>query len=210
MDERVCVRACLALTVVTDKRSVYLGTSSNWAFARQILTLAHDHLYQSPPTTGVLVFDGCIYNLGWDGCRTSGLRAPPLMPAMDYALHLVNIVQFHCGGLLHLLDQEIFMTNFHQFYANKSVLVHDQELWYTHFLLLLAFGKAFSSRKNVSNLPPGVEFFVTALQRLPDTVYLLRDPVSACEILCCIALYLQCIDYRLMAHVYVRSIVSHA
>lgn len=124
---------------------------------------------------------------------------------MDYALHLVGIVQFHCGAFLHLLDHGVFMNNLQQFYANKSIPLPDQELWYTHFLLILAFGKAFTARRSESNLPPGAEFFVSALQRLPDTLYLLRDPVSASEVLCCIALYLQCIDYRLMAHVYVRA-----
>ena len=166
--------------------------------------MAHEYLYDSPPPTHVLVFDGCTYELGWDGLRSTSPPDSPAMPTLDYATHLVNIVKFHCGQMFHLFDEVVFMSNLKHYYATQSDGIAGRELWYVHFLLILAFGKAFTARKGQSSEPPGADFFVTALRLLPDTVFLLRDPVSASEVLCCVALYLQCIDFRLMAHSYVR------
>ncbi|KAI8934829.1 hypothetical protein NX059_008510 [Plenodomus lindquistii] len=182
-------------------RAFYLGTSSNWSFHGQILNLVHEHIHKSPLPGADLLFDGCAYNLLWDGSRTVPDSTAPIIPSIDYAIFLINAVKFHCAQLVHLFDEDEFMANLHAFYSNSESGAWEKTMWYIHFLLIIAFGKTFVQHKHRAPRPPGAEFFVLALQLLPDTSRLCREPVTAVEILCCVSLYLQALDSRNAAHV---------
>jgi proline utilization trans-activator len=182
-------------------RLVYLGTSSNWSFHGQILNLVHLHIRKSPLPGADLLFDGSAYDLPWDGSRSVPDSSTPIIPSIDYAIFLINAVKFHCAQLVHLFDEEEFTANLHAFYSNSETGGWKESLWYIHFLLVIAFGKTFVQHKHHAPRPPGADFFVQALQLLPDTNRLCREPVTAVEILCCISLYLQALDSRSAAHV---------
>ncbi|KNG45003.1 fungal specific transcription factor domain-containing protein [Stemphylium lycopersici] len=182
-------------------RTFYLGTSSNWSFHGQILNLVHEHIHKSPLPSADLLFDGSAYELPWDGTRSLPDSSAPIIPSIDYAIFLINAIKFHCAQLVHLFDEDEFMANLHAFYSNSENGAWKESLWYIHFLLILAFGKTFIQGKNRALRPPGADFFIQALQLLPDTNRLCREPVTAIEILCCIALYLQALDSRNAAHV---------
>ncbi|KAJ4369216.1 hypothetical protein N0V83_006301 [Neocucurbitaria cava] len=182
-------------------RAYYLGTSSNWSFHGQILNLVHEHIHKSPLPGADLLFDGSAYDLPWDGTRSLPDCSTPIIPSIDYAIFLINAVKFHCAQLVHLFDEDEFTANLHAFYSNSENGAWKESLWYIHFLLIIAFGKTFVQHKHHAPRPPGADFFVQALQLLPDTNRLCREPVTAVEILCCIALYLQALDSRNAAHV---------
>jgi proline utilization trans-activator len=180
---------------------VYLGTSSNWSFHGQVLNLVHQHIRKSPLPGADLLFDGSAYDLPWDGSRNLPDSNTPIIPSTDYAIFLINAVKFHCAQLVHLFDEDEFMANLHAFYSNSEKGAWRESLWYIHFLLIIAFGKTFVQHKHHAPRPPGADFFVHAIQLLPDTNRLCREPVTAVEILCCISLYLQALDSRNAAHV---------
>ncbi|KAB8076106.1 hypothetical protein BDV29DRAFT_200469 [Aspergillus leporis] len=191
-------------------RIFYLGTSSNWSFARKILSMTHEHLYNSPLPTGSLYFDGSAYDLGWDGTRTTVTPDIPMAPPLDFSIYLINAVKFHAGQLFHLFDEETFMGGLYAFYENPEQQIATSGLWYIHYLLILAFGKAFVVQRNHGSRPSGCDFFTKALQLLPDPTHLSREPIIATEILCCIALYLQSLDFRNTAHNYIGQAVRIA
>lgn len=191
-------------------RIFYLGTSSNWSFARKILSMTHEHLYNSLLPTQSLYFDGSAYDLGWDGTRTTASQDMPMAPPLDFSIYLINAVKFHAGQLFHLFDEETFMGGLYAFYESPEHQMAHSGLWYIHYLLILAFGKAFVVQRNQGSRPAGCEFFTRALQLLPDAMHLSRDPVVATEILCCIALYLQSLDFRNSAHNYIGQAVRIA
>jgi hypothetical protein len=184
--------------------AVYLGTSSNWSFTRRVLSLAHQHLYHDALPTEALLFDETTYQLGWDGLRTTPGPDVPVVPTRDHTMYLINAVQFRCGQLYHLFEETDFMSSLQRFYSGEAEQMTNS-LWYIHFLLILAFGKGFVQPKAQGKKPPGVGYFIRALQLLPDPSALYRDPMLGTEILCCIALYYQCVDYRTSAHNYVRD-----
>ncbi|RGP73191.1 positive activator of transcription [Fusarium longipes] len=182
-------------------REFYLGTSSNWSFTRRVLSLTHEYIHQSPIAADNLLFDGLAYDLGWDGCRIAPAPEPPIMPSLDHALFLINTVKFHCGQLFHLFDEETFMTYLHEFYNDPTSHMAAADLRYIHLLLILAFGKAFAENNNYqSKRPPGADYFVTALRLLPSIHILVYEPLISTEILCCIALYFESLDYRHSSH----------
>lgn len=167
------------------------------------MSLTHEHIYQEALPTGALLFDGATYDLGWDGLRTAHNADTPSVPTFDHAIYLINTVKFRCGQLYHLFDETDFMRNLHEFYSEPKPAGRGG-LWYIHFLLILAFGKGFVKHKQQGTKPAGAEFFVTALQLLPDVSVLHQEPIESTEILCCVALYLQALDCRSSAHNYVR------
>lgn len=184
----------------------YLGTSSNWSFTRRILSITHERIFQAPLPTNNLGFDCMIYELDWGGSRATPGPASPILPSLDFALYLINAVKFHCCQIFHLFDEDAFMSCLLSFYDSPSQQPQpSEELWYVHFLLILAFGKAFTTKKSQGNRPPGEAYFSKALHLLPNMMMLWTLPIEAVEVLCCIALYMQCIDSRCIAHNYVRS-----
>lgn len=191
-------------TSSSNKPIVYLGTSSNWSFTRRILSLTHEHIYHEPLPTGALLFDGSTYDLGWDGLRGTQKPDNVSVPTYDHAMYLINTVKFRCGQLYHLFDEAEFMGGLAEFYAQPQPNATNS-LWYIHFLLMLAFAKGFVQHKLQGNRPPGADFFVKALELLPDISVLHQEPIESCEILCCVALYLHAVDCRSSAHVYVRT-----
>ena len=197
-------------TFVTSDAGItlYMGTSSDWSFTRRILSMAHEHLYgtQLPPHD--LIFEGNAYDLEWTGSRRGPAPKPPVLPTLDYAIFLINAVKFHCGQVFHLFDEDLFMRRLYAFYGQPATAPTDDEgeLWYVHLLLVLAFGKAFTCKTAQGRRPAGSAFFCKALYDMPDVSSLWPRPVEATEVLCCIALYLQCIDYRQAAYNYVSRV----
>ncbi|KAI0490064.1 hypothetical protein F4859DRAFT_501670 [Xylaria cf. heliscus] len=182
----------------------YLGTSSNWSFTRRILSMTHERLSQAPLPTDALGFDCMIYELDWGGSRATPGPVSPVLPSLDYCIYLINAVKFHCCQVFHLFDEEAFMPSLYTFYDNPSQQPQSsEELWYVHFLLILAFGKAFTTKKSQGKRPPGEAYFSKALHLLPNMVMLWTRPIEATEVLCCIALYFQCMDSRKVAHNYI-------
>ncbi|KAM0794849.1 Zn(II)2Cys6 transcription factor [Usnea florida] len=177
----------------------YLGTTSNWSFGRRILSNAHERVYGTPLPAASLLFEGHTYDLGWDGRRASAEFDDTTLPTSDFALFLINAVKFHCGQLFHLFDEQDFMRNFSN-YHDRGHRDDCSDLWHIHYLLVLALGKAFVVRVGQDRRPPGADLYVQAMKLLPDTTYLCKDPIPSMEILCCAALYLQCLDMRSTAY----------
>jgi hypothetical protein len=165
--------------------------------------MTHEALYKSPLPPDSLLFEGSTYDLGWDGSRISVDPTPLIVPTLDHSIYLINAVKFHAGQLFHLFDEGTFMDGLYAFYENPQQETTTPSLWYIHYLVVIAFGKALSVNWNRGGRPPGCEFFTKALQLLPDSTLLSRDAVNATEILCCIALYLQSLDFRNSAHNFV-------
>lgn len=194
---------------------VYLGTTSNWSFTGKLLQMAYEYLHQAPLPPSMVLFDGSAYDLGWNsregllgsssGSDSSKDNPPLALPSLDYSEYLINAVKFHCGQIFHLFDDNDFHQRLQQFYAehDRNIAREKAGLWYIHFLLILAFGKIFVMKKPVGKRPCGAEFFLKAMQILPPAHILCHDPVVATEMLCCIALYLQSVDHRNAAHLFV-------
>lgn len=182
-----------------------LGESSTWSFSRRVFALACDLFPHSESPVVPLNEQGSIYNLNWDIVTPTDLGLHSL-PSVDYAVYLINAVNFHIGQTFHIFNTDLFMQQVHRFYDNRAHVTGEVDrLWYVQFLLALAFGKALVIHDKVDQSPPGSEFFVKAMSLLPDFPYLYRDSLLAVEILCSISLYLQSIDQRNMAYIYVCS-----
>lgn len=177
-----------------------LGSSSNWSFGRRALALVYNRVHGCPLPDADLHFDGATYDLGWDGRRTTSTPKQPALPTVDHALFLINTVKFHCGQLFHIFDNDIFMHHFGTYHDSSRGKDHCPELWYIHYLIVLAIGKSLVGRLPRTRKPSGADLFVHAMQLLPDQTFLWTDALQSTEVLCCAALYLQCLDHRIVAY----------
>ncbi|KAL3492140.1 hypothetical protein BJX62DRAFT_250888 [Aspergillus germanicus] len=186
-------------------KPVFMGTSSTWAFGRRVLGMTHERLTGTSlvPNPDELLFDDHVYKLKWNGDKANASDNPfdvSNLPTADFARYLINSVKFHCGQLFFLFEEDRFMTKFATFYQNPGAEARASPLWFCHYLLLLAFGKSFVVQSARSKTPPGAEHFVQAMQCMPDFSFYKGDPVESIQILCCAALYLQCIHSRAPAY----------
>jgi hypothetical protein len=162
--------------------------------------MAHERVSGNALPVNNLLFEGATYDLGWDGRRNAAETEDPVLPTADFAMYLINAVKFHCGQLYHLYDEHSFMYHLGKFYEDPDGPREYPLLWYIHYLLILAFGKAVIIRTTWDRRPSGADFFVHAMKILPDISFLYSDPIESIEILCCAALYLQCLDHRSVAY----------
>ena len=152
---------------------VFMGTSSTWSFARRVLDMTHLKLTGSTlfPDRDNLLFDDQVYDIKWDGNKSSIPHSSfdiSNLPTPDFANFMISSVKFHCGQLFYLFDDEHFMTQFAKFQRDPVEESRRSPLWFCHYLLVLAFGKFFVIQSSESQRPAGAEYFVQAMQCMPD------------------------------------------
>ncbi|EON70068.1 hypothetical protein W97_09334 [Coniosporium apollinis CBS 100218] len=188
----------------------YLGHSSTWSFSRQVLHMAHQSPHSSHSFEPSMHVEGEVYRVDAGNSPTFSSADTAGIPSADIALYHLQNVKFRTRPLYHLFDEADFTFNLHHFYESPLAFAQARPLWYIHYLLIMAFGKAFIAQPQAANGLAGLTLFERALRLLPDVTYLVRDRVESTEILCCIALYLESIDHRSAAHVYIGQAVRLA
>lgn len=175
--------------------------------------MVHESLFGLAPPPGRLLFEGQAYDIDWHGASLASMTdndATIVLPTTDFALFLINTVKFRCGQLFHLFDEESFMQSFSKFHSDERSKQSVGALWYAHYLLILALGKALVVIFTKGTKPPGSDLFVEGMRMLPDVGLTTSEPIQSMEILCCAALYLQCLDKRKAAYNQVSFVViSH-
>lgn len=183
----------------------YMGHSSTWSFSRQVIQLVYSRLHASSSPTTFSGLDGDTYHVSppespsvTDPWSFAGL------PSLDLSLFYLQTVKFRTYPLFHLYDEAEFTHRLRGFYQAPRAYAQANRIWYAHYLVLMAFGKTLASPNIPERGPAGADMFARALQVLPDMTQLCCDSVEATEVFCCVALYLQSIDHRSAAYVYVR------
>lgn len=174
----------------------YMGPTSSWAFCRRVLAIIGDQMPK--PKYPVSPWDLETINLDWNPI---GLKEAPdvdNVPSKDYAMFLAYTVKYHLGSLYDIIDHDAFHQHLHEFYDSPAEVAKDHRYWFAQFLLVLAFGEAFSKSES-NEAVPGLSFASRALSLIPNLVPIDKSSLRAVEALCLAALYLQAVDLRLMA-----------
>lgn len=183
-------------------RPGYFGESSTWSFSLRTLKALKDCI-ETPAAPDIPIREeNRAYGLSWD--RSSvGRDIFQILPSQDHSSYLVGTVKFRVGRMFHIFDEDDFLEHQSRFYRESDATVADSRLWFIQFLLILAFGKAFTEDRHEDTSLPGSRLFVHAMESLPDIPGMLEDRLRAVEIFCAIALYLQAADMRNSACLYV-------
>lgn len=185
---------------------MFLGHTSTWSFCRRAFTLLEDAAGSPDSMRAPLNLDGAAFRLRWQpkGSVDGGdlLKLPPV----DHAFLLYNTVKFRLGELFGIVDEANFLRLFDEFHRNPLETAQSNVLWFVEYLMILAFGMAFTSASTQAvSAPPGCELAGRGLSLLPDVAFLQdeRPALLAIEVLWLIALYFQSIDMRSPAYQYV-------
>lgn len=178
----------------------YLGTSSNWSFCHQLLYKSYRNPNFAPQAEPALYWEGTVYAV--DAGRPA-LAAEDFvgLPSLELAIFYVQTVKFRTYPLYYLFDEDSFCSNLRNFYAGMIEYAQQHRAWFAHYLVIMAFGKTFNTRTN--SVTAGLTLFNRGLRILPDITILCHEPMVSTELLCSIALYLQSVDFRGAAHLYV-------
>ncbi|KAH8788152.1 hypothetical protein F5883DRAFT_478816 [Diaporthe sp. PMI_573] len=183
----------------------YLGHSSAYAFTQQVLQVLQQPSLSNPSPEFFPSFDGSAYKAELHAILP--LVKPDIsgLPSKGIALHYLQCVKFRTQPLFYLFDELDFNSHLNAFYKDAVAYSSANPVWYIHYLVLMAFGKALDPHERLEGpwrfqVP---QYFQRALSLMPDMTYLADEPLETPEMLCCIALYLQCIDHRRAAISYI-------
>ena len=183
----------------------YLGNSSTWSFSHWVFNTIKNHLGTSNFPEVQISFDANAYDVQWGSPQIPVLPNKDDLPSLDHALYLSNTVKFRICQMFDLFDEAEFMKELHEFYTEPSEKLRCSKMWCIKYFLIVAFGKAFLERSTKPTSPPGSTYFIQAMNLLPNSEDLYREPIIAIEILCMVSLYLQSSDMRRSAYSYVRK-----
>ncbi|OJJ42134.1 hypothetical protein ASPZODRAFT_105758 [Penicilliopsis zonata CBS 506.65] len=206
----------LPTTVIKDAASkkrnwLWLAPTSPWSFVARLAVMMSEKLNLASPETLNLHLDGDIYPLDWSNLRNTRdcLDTIPL-PSVDQAIHAFNTVKFYLNQIYRLLNAD-FAAQIQHFYERRAAgeSAHSR-MWLIQLLLVLAFGKVFSSRTKTEGGPPGSKLFLCAMSLMPNHTFTCRDSLAVIENLALISLYLYSIDHREGAHSYIGQAIRIA
>lgn len=174
------------------------------------MSMIRQYLDQHESPEVPLNTDGAAFAIEFPNMKQFGTPIPKdNLPPLDYALYLINTVKFHISQTYHLFQEDVFLKGLFALYTDGPQPLNAQNrLWYVQYFIVIAFGKALLSRTPSRANPSGCEYFVRALELFPDANGLYQDPILAVEICCSLALYLQSVDHRNSAYVYVSGLAD--
>ncbi|RAL11793.1 Zn(II)2Cys6 transcription factor [Aspergillus homomorphus CBS 101889] len=196
----------------TTKRNwLWLAPTSPWSFVARLAVMMSGKLNMDSHRTLKFHIDGDIYPLDWRSqVPTEESLDPGTLPSLDHAIYSINNVKFHLGQVYRFLPDD-FCAQVQDFYASRGAYGATQScMWFIRFLLLLAFGKAFSSRTRSHGTPPGAKMFLRAMSLMPNHTSTGNDSLDVIENLALAALYLYAIDHREGAHSHVGQAIRLA
>ncbi|RDW61368.1 hypothetical protein BP5796_11260 [Coleophoma crateriformis] len=179
------------------------GHSSSWSFSRRIRTMITDSL-GGPAIHDLNPIRDGAYGIPWQQnmIDLSGVD----LPSEDYADYLTRTVILTLSPLYTLLDQKAFLDQLHQFYdQNRRGNMPKTGLWHIQMLIIFAFGTSILSREAGPLGPTGALYFSKAMEAMPDCHRLCVEPLISIEILCMISLFMQAMDMRFAAQLYIRQ-----
>ncbi|KAF5651872.1 transcription activator [Fusarium sp. NRRL 25303] len=185
-------------------RKRFLGPSSTWAYSHHVMGMIREYVGHEFSPEVPLNHDGVAFNIELPSMKQTDLAVNiEGLPSLDYALYLTNTVKFHIVQTYHLFDEQKFMPALHSLYNDGPPLVTaGNRMWYIQYFLIMALGKGLLTRGMSKAGSPGNEYFMKAMELFPDTYGLYIDPVLSIEVCCGLALYLQAVDHRNSAYVY--------
>ncbi|CAG8273724.1 unnamed protein product [Penicillium salamii] len=196
----------------TTKRNwLWLAPTSPWSFVARLAVMMSEKPELEGQATLRFNLDGDIYPLDWGNEKVNpdSLISIPL-PSVDQALHAFNAVHFYLGQIYRLFDED-FGAQIQHFYKRRAAgEMAYSRMWFIQLLLILAFGKAFSSRTRTDESPPGSKIFVHAMSLMPNQTFTGKDSLTVIETLALTSLYLYAIDHREGAHSHIGQAIRLA
>ncbi|KAL7908500.1 fungal-specific transcription factor domain-containing protein [Trichoderma velutinum] len=117
-------------------------------------------------------------------------------PSLAEAHLLLDKVLNSLGSLQHLFEPRSFADRLSLAYEGGSACINKQDFWYLEYLMVLALGELLLGKLRTNQVLPGMDYYLEAVDYLPNFTALRSRGVMAIEVLALMAFYLQCADRR--------------
>lgn len=139
-----------------------------------------------------------------DVLSNKALQTAIEIPSESEARRLLKVVVFYIGQTQHHFDPRDFSDRLGSFYVNPQDPSHYATPWYLEMLLVFAIAKLFAGEFGGDSTElPGAHLFEFAQNRLPTLSELYNQPRLGIELLALLAVYLQNVNRKEEAYVYV-------
>ena len=129
----------------------------------------------------------------------------PDIPGETEAYELLNAVLLYLGHVHHFFDVRDFSDRLAVFCRHPQDHDRKTTIWYLEILLVLAIGKLLRGEFDENGDLPGSAWFNHAMELLPDPTELRAHGAAGIEVLALVAVYLQNLDRKEDASIYVRG-----
>lgn len=129
-------------------------------------------------------------------------------PSEEEAQSILETVVLNVGISQQLFDVRAFSDNLSLLYEDSNADAHVPRLWIVQVLLVFAIGRLLHARADDNSdisQPPGTAFFNEAMGQLPHLTELRRQGLLGIEVVGLGALYLQIVDRKEDAYIYVST-----
>ena len=133
------------------------------------------------------------------------LSRPQIWPDQNQAQRYLSTMLASIGRLQHLAEPGILNQRLSETYQPGPGRVEG--LWYVQLSLVFAIGRLLDGEApDVDDQPPGYEYFLQAMDLLPNACVLQGAESLGIEITAMITFYLQCSERKDDAYVYVGTL----
>lgn len=131
-----------------------------------------------------------------------GERAPTI-PSEDEAFKLLDAIMLYFYEPQHLFDARDVSDRISALYADNHDQLQNPTIWTLQVLLIFAVGRLLRGESDNADMPPGSQYFNYVEQNLPSPTELRRQGLAGIEVLALMVVYLQNIDHKDNASIYV-------
>ncbi|KAI9168077.1 transcriptional regulatory protein [Paramyrothecium foliicola] len=174
--------------------------SSSETFSSELRTLLSERSRPDPGPTSVAHVNATPSSTSQ---RRGGFENIKCWPTEEDAHSMLNIVVLNVGVSQHLFDVRTFLDNLSALFDEDMDDSEVPDLWYAECLLIFAIGRLLQARWDDNSKLPGDDFFNDALRRFPDLGGLREQGLLGIELMGLSALYLQIVDRKEDAYLYV-------
>lgn len=127
-----------------------------------------------------------------------------VLPSEEEAFELLEAIMLYFYEPQHLFDARDVTDRISGLYENKQEQLQTPNIWTLQTLLVFAVGKLLRGESNIVGEPPGSLFFKFVERNLPSPTELRKQGLAGIEVLVLMVVYLQNIDHKDDASIYVR------
>lgn len=129
-----------------------------------------------------------------------------VLPSEEIAFELLEAIMLYFYEPQHLFDARDVSDRISGLFENQQEQLQTPNIWTLQTLLVLAVGRLLRGESDVAGKPPGSQFFSFVERNLPSPTELRKQGLAGIEVLVLMVIYLQNIDHKNDASIYVRNI----
>lgn len=131
----------------------------------------------------------------------------PSVPTENEAFQLLEAIMLYFYEPQHLFDAREVSDRISMFFESPQSQLQSPTIWTLHIILVFAVGRLLRGETDGEGRPPGFKLFTFVERNIPSPTELRKLGLAGIEVLALMIVYLQNIDQKDDASIYVRLVI---